>query len=301
MSSSPKAEDSVHWIDADKDYKLGLLNGKVVSQNPKGNKLASVPKWLKESDQAQQLTSLKDWLKEHRQTCFNQIEQWMLRSFPVPRTLLASVWPDPAWSGVLTNTVVCAVSKKGDVVQDEAGFLRDVDPKKGVGIIDLDGETQWLKSECVQIPHPILLEELDDFRELTVELDFQQKLEQLFRQTWVVTAEQTEAKSIREFSNGKFEALTHVMSLCRRLGYRVSGGYSCCPVWENGILIEARYWVGADAPEYETWTDELIFTDDKERSIPIAEVGPVAFSEGMRMASSIFAKRVVEKDEDDDN
>jgi hypothetical protein len=293
-------DSSVHWIPAEKDYALGLLEGKLVSRNPKGAKLATVPPWLKESDLAQQLTSVRDWLEEHEKECLATVELWMLRSLPVPREVLASVWPDPAWQTILTDSVVCSV-KKGEISQSEAGFLRNVDSKKGVGVIDLDGETQWLKIDAIAIPHPILLKELNDFRQLTMELGIQQKLDQLFRQTWAPTEEQKSGTSIDEFRGGKFEQLNHALGLCRRLGYRVSGGYACCPVWENGVQVEARYWIGADYPEGETYTADLIFTDSKEHTLAIKDVGPVAFSEGMRMAAAIYAKRVVEKEKDDNS
>lgn len=290
-------EPELYWIPAEKDYSVGLLDGKLVACNPKGAKLSAVPPWLKETDVAQQLTSLRDWLDEHENECLASVELWMLRSLPVPRDVLVAVWPDPAWQSILMNSVVCSI-KKGEISQSEAGFLRDVDPKKGMGVIDLDGETQWLKVDAIAIPHPILLKELDDFRQLTIELSVQQKLDQLFRQTWAPTKEQSEGSSINDFRNGKFAQLNHVLGLCRRLGYRVSGGYACCPVWEKGGQVEARFWIGADSPESETWTSDLIFTDAKEHTMPVRDVGPVAFSEGMRMAAAIYAKRVVEKEEE---
>jgi hypothetical protein len=287
------------WIAADKDYQLALEDGKLICRNPKGSRLASVPKWLKDGEVAQQLTALKEWLEQHAAECRDTLELWMLRSLPVARLVLAEIWADPAWSGLLRNLVVCGV-KSDRLDQEESGFLRDVDAKKGVGIVDLDGETQWIQSESVALPHPILLEDLQDYRELSVELAFDQTLDQLFRQTWKPTAEQLEKSSIQEFSGGKFEMLNHVMGLCRRLGYRVRGGSATCPVWENGRLMEARYWIGADSPEYESYTGELLFTDDRERGVPIRDVGPVAFSEGMRMAAAIYAKRVVKEDDASD-
>ncbi len=293
-------QDEVSWIAAEKDYKVALVKGKLICQNPKGKQLASVPKWLKDGEPAQQLIALRDWLVQHETECRDTLELWMLRSLPIARTVLASIWPDPSWSGLLKNMVVCAMKGK-ELDQEEAGFLRDVDAKKGVGIVDLDGETQWIKSELVALPHPILLEELNDFRALTVELEFQQALDQLFRQTWKPDQEMLKKTAISEFSQGKFEQLNFAFGACRTLGYRVRGGSATCPVWENGRMIEARYWIGADAPEYETWTGELIFTDEKERSVLIGEVGPVAFSEGMRMASAIYAKRSIEKDDEDED
>ena len=105
-------EPEVNWIDSDKDYSVGLLDGKLVCRNPKGKHLASVPKWLKETDESQQLLALKDWLTDHQQQCRDTVEMWMLRSLPVPRAVLAAVWPDPAWQSVLHNSVVCAVRKE---------------------------------------------------------------------------------------------------------------------------------------------------------------------------------------------
>ncbi len=296
VTEAGASDAEVSWVPADKDYALALLDGKIVGRNPKGSKLASVPPWLKESELAQQLTGLRDWLDEHERQCMASVELWMLRSLPFPRDLLVAVWPDPVWQSILMNSIVCGV-KKGEFSQEEAGFLRNVDEKKGVGIVDLDGETQWLKLDMIAIPHPILLKELNDFRQLTMELDIQQRLDQLFRQTWAPTKEQQDASSINDFSGGKFAQLNHLLGLCRRLGYRVSGGYACSPVWEKGTQVEARFWVGSESPESETWTADLIFTDSKEHTIPVKDVGAVAFSEGMRMAAAIYAKRVVENTE----
>jgi hypothetical protein len=295
-----EVESTANWIPADKGYELAIEGKKLICKNPKGNQLASLPKWLRESELAGEMKGVVDWLVEHNRECESTIETWMLRSLAVPRSVLVSVWEDPSWSDALGNLVVCPLDKKDNPVQEQSGFLRDVDAKKGVGIVDLDGETQWLKVDRVMIPHPILLAELDDFRELATELSFNQVIDQLFRETWASDPDKPDAESISEFSNGKFEALSHAVSLCRRLGYRVRGGSAACPVWENGTLTEARFWVGADDPEWETHTGELIFTDAMEKSVPIGKVGPVAYSEGMRMASGIYAKRVVKTDDDED-
>ena len=109
----------VSWIPADKDYALALIDGKVVGRNPKGAKLSSVPPWLKETELAQQLGSLKDWLAEHDKQSLATVELWMLRSLPVPRDVLAAIWPDPAWQSILMNAVVCSV-KNGEISQTEA-------------------------------------------------------------------------------------------------------------------------------------------------------------------------------------
>ena len=294
--TATKEAETLNWLDADNGYQLAIDQAKLVCRNAKGKKLASVPKAVKEGEVAQQLLALIEWLEQHNQECLETIETWMLRSLPTPRTVFTSVWPDPAWSNILNNLVVCGVDKTGKPDQQQAGFLREVDSQKGAGVINLDGETVWIKEKQLMVPHPIVFDELDDFRQFATELNYVQRIDQLFRETYSPTEEHRTATEINEFGEGKFAEVSHVVSLCRRLGYRIRGGSSVCRVWENGSLIEARYWIGADYPEGECWTGTLIFTDPQEKVIPISDVGAVAFSEGMRMASAIYAKRVVEKE-----
>ena len=71
---------------------------------------------------------------------------------------------------------------------------------------------------------------------------------------------------------------------CASLGFRVSGGFATVRVWEDGAAIEGRFWVGSDDPMVEAETGQLLFADSQSRTIPLAEVGPVAWSEGARMA-----------------
>jgi hypothetical protein len=92
--------------------------------------------------------------------------------------------------------------------------------------------------------------------------------------------------------------LTHALGKAKSLGYRVRGGFARCAVWEAGRLVEGRFWLGADSPDVETYTGDLLFVDESERVLKLADVGPVAFSEGMRMASSIHAARVIEEKTD---
>ena len=290
-------DDSIPWLEAEKGYALGILSGKLVARNPQGKKLASVPKGLKETELAEQLLAACEWLAVHRTECLWQIETWMLRSLPVPREVLEAVWPDPDWSDMLRNLVVVAADAKGTPQANQTGLLRDVDVKKGMGVVDRDGETQWLKTPQIMIPHPILIDGIEDLREIAADMEFIQAVEQLFRPIFSATAEQNKSERITEFRQGKFDQLNFVTSLCRRLGYQVRGGYACNKVWEDGTPLEARYWVGEGAPDYETYTDDLIFVDEEQKPQAIAKVGPVTFSEGMRMASQIFAKRKVEQDE----
>ncbi len=251
---SASAGDDIIWLEAEKGYALGIDDGKLVCRNPKGKKLASVPKWLKDSELAEQLLAMCEWVADHRTECLRQVELWMLRSLPVPREVLLEVWPDPDWADMLRNLVVAPVDAKGNADATQTGLLRDIDSKKGVGVVDRDGETQWLKAAQILIPHPILIDGLDDLREIAADMGFSQATEQLFRPVFSISPEQEDAKRITDFSGGKFEQLNFCTSHCRRLGYPVRGGYACAKVWENATTVEARYWVGDEYPEGETWT-----------------------------------------------
>ena len=50
---------------------------------------------------------------------------------------------------------------------------------------------------------------------------------------------------------------------------------------------------------YETSTGDLEWVDDKQKPLKVSEVPPIAYSEGMRMAAGIYAKRKIEKEGED--
>jgi len=294
-SAPAHSERELGWIDAGDGYALALDAGKLVARNAKGKRLSAVPRPLRDGEVAEQLEALRDWLAEHDQACLTTVEQWMLRSLPVPRALLEQVWDDPAWRTPLENAVVAAVDAAGRVDHGTTGLFRGVDRRRGIGVVDLDGETIWLAAEQIAIPHPILLPELDAWRELVTPLGAAQGVSQLHRETHVRPPGLT-AQAIDRFADGKFAMLIHAAGKARSLGYKVSGGFAVCPVWDGVAITEARYWIGAEAPDAETRTGMLSWVDPHERGLPIAAVGPVAFSEGMRMASAIYAARVVDKE-----
>lgn len=287
------------WMDAGNGYALSLRDGRIVARNAKGKELSSLPKELKDSDVVEALEGAREFLASHDRECRETVETWMLRSLPVPRKVLDAVWPDPSWRAVLENAVVTPITD-GTPDHDAAGLLRGVDPARGFGVVTLDGETLWSKADSLSIPHPILLAELDDWRALCAELGLSQGLQQLFRETFPRPAGKDTDGSVDDFSGGDFDMLSTAMNEARRLGYRVSGGTAICRVWESKGQVEARFDIGEGDPMYETTTGDLAWVDSKQRPLPIGEVGPVAFSEGMRMASAIYAKRKVASAGDDD-
>jgi hypothetical protein len=287
------------WIDAGKGYELGIRDGAIVARKDAAN-LAAVPKALRETPIGERLSAAVDFLEEHARTCLHTVETWMLRSLPVPRAVLQSVLRDDAWAAVLRDAWVVAIAADGTVDREAGGFFRGVDPNKGIGVVDRDGETTWLANEQVMLPHPVLLDEVDDLRELAVQIGVTQGLSQLFRETFVRPADPPDDPlSVATFAGGEFAMLAQALNLAKRLGYRVSGGAAVARVLEAGRFLEARYDLGGGDPMYPATTGELAWVDDKQRPLPVVEVPPVAFSEGMRMASLIHAKRKVEGAEED--
>ncbi len=277
------------WLDAASGYQVRLAeNGRIQCRNGKGKLLSSTPASIKDDPQVVQLRQLAEWLTRHEAECLSAVDGWMVRSLPVPTALLTEVWADAAWAAALRDLVVTA--------EGETGFLRDVDAEKGLGVVTLDGDTVRMRPEVVSIPHPVLLDDLEELREFGAELGVEQKAQQLFRQTFVrpegVPANRT---SVDDYSGGKFEQLNHAHGRCRTLGYPVRGGDAVYSAFEDGRVVEARFWIGSDYPEGETWTGELRWALEDGTAVPLSDVGPVAWSEGMRMASAIHAGRVVEE------
>ena len=287
------------FLPAGKGYALGLRDGKLVCKNAKGQVLGSVPKELRETDVAEQLLAVVDFLNAHEREVTQTVEGWLLRSLPTPTAVLLSVWRDEAYRRALENLVVIPKGASDDV---PAGLLRGVDTKKGVGLVNPDGETVWTTADTFLVPHPILLSELEDLRALAAELGITQGQKQLFREVFTkpknLAADQEE---IGTFRGGKFEMLSHARGAAKSLGYRTSGGWAACRVLEGGKTTEARFWLGADDAMDEAITEALTWVDGAGNAVRVMDVPPIAFSEGMRMASAIYGKRAVEKKEEDDD
>lgn len=286
-ASAAKAPEG--YVAADKGYALGIRDSKLVCLNPKGQKLGSVPKDVRESEAGEQLLAVLDFAKAHEREVTQTIETWMLRSLPTPTAVLVAVWKDETYRRALENLVVVPQGKA-------PGILRDVDAKKGIGLVDADGETTWSKVDELSVPHPILLDDLEDLRTIVAELALTQGQKQLFREIFPKPKEPGEATEITAYREGKFAMLTHARGAAKSLGYRTSGAWAICRILEEGTILEARFWLGDDDSGDDAKTGELIWVDENGDGVAIAKVTPIAFSEGMRMASAIYGKRVVEKE-----
>lgn len=274
-------------------YELLLDGGELRCRNPAGKVLRSIPKPVRESEAAERLRALRDWLARHEADCRAAVETWMLGSMPVPAPLVAAVWPDPAWRAQLEDAVV-ATGGAGAAT----GFLRGADERGRLGIVNLDGETEWPACDTLTIPHPVNLPDLDDFREFALELGVEQRIAQLLRDVHRKPDDPDAARDrARSYAGGHFAELRHALGRASSLGFRVRGGYATCRAFDGGTGVEARYWLGADDPSAEAWTGELVWVDEDEHQLDLAAVGPVAWSEGIRMAALIHAGRVAEGEE----
>ncbi|BBM85371.1 DUF4132 domain-containing protein [Candidatus Uabimicrobium amorphum] len=284
------------WISTSLGYDIALVDNNILCRNAKGKIVKTLPKKVKELPETEQLKELQQWLTQRKIQIAQQIETWFQRSLPISTKILCILWQDKLWQNTLENLVVCPV-EDDHIELSACGFLKNICAEKGVGIINVDGETEWLGASYIVIPHPILIPDLADLRELATELDLEQKVLQLFREIWEKNSnDKSESKEILNYDNGHFEQLFYAITRAKNLGYKVSGGYATCLIWERGEKTEARYWIGAEYPEYETYTGELIWVNEKGKSLTLQEIGPIAFSEGHRMASAIFAQR--KKDEE---
>lgn len=271
------------WVAAG-DYEVALEGGKVLCRNASGKRLRSVPAKLKGEPAVVELRALAEWLERHARECSAAVERWMTDSEPVSRALLAAVWVDPVWRKVLRDAVVCPVDSA-----DVAGFLRDADPDKGLGVVDLDGDTLRLDDDLVRIPHPVLLDDLDELREFAGELAVDQHIRQLHREVWrrPSTADSTRLYE-STYAGGEYADLRELLGRATRLGYRVRGGYAVLPLAEAGSVLQARVWLG-DYYEGEAETGPLQWCGRDGKPVPLGAVGPVAWSEGMRMAAALYA------------
>jgi hypothetical protein len=282
------------WLATGDGYEVTLDRGKVICRTDAGKRLKSVPKTLAENDAVLGLRQLAEWLGRHEASCRAEVDRWMIRSLPVPAAVLARVWADETWRAALTDLVVVPVEADGRWGLDEAGFLRDVDATAGVGVVNLDGESVRVAAAQVAVPHPVRLPDLDDLREFAAELGVTQGTLQLFREIWVKPDDPARQQAtLTEHSGGRFTELRHLTARATKLGYPVRGGYATNRIWEDGLAVTAAVWVGADDPSIETETGPLGWIDPDGQDVPLARVGPIAWSEGVRMAAGLYAGRVV--------
>lgn len=272
------------WLAVGDSYEICLVDGKVAARStgPRstGRPLKTLPKVLRDNPEVDRLRQLAQWLDRHAAECLARVDAWVVSSLPVPTGLLARVWPDPAWRDALRDLVVL-----GDDPA-EPGFLRDVTDTGDLRVVNLDGETVRLSPVSATLPHPVCLPDLADLREFADELDVTQRVEQLHRGTWGKPANLKD----RDTTITDFRGTTVPNRLAARaatLGFRVSGSQVKCRVWEAGRTVEAAMWFDEDYWDSEATLGTLSWSVVDGPTLRLTQVGPVAWSEGMRMATAL--------------
>lgn len=286
------------WLAAGDTYEVALVEGRVVArsrsasaESPSG-RAGAVPEEIRDRPEVQELQWFAEWLEWHAAECAAQADSWMVSSLPVPTGLLARLWPDEAWQSALRDIVVV-----GDD-PDEVGFLRDADDSGDLWVVNLDGETVRLTLRTVTMPHPVLLPDLEELRAFAAELGVVQGVEQIHRATWhKPDGIDGGTDAITEFADAEYRSWFHLSARATSLGYKISGSGVVDRIRDAGRIVTASVGMSNPYTEEKAWTGRLTWSDeDGHRRLPLTEVGPVAWSEGMRMAAALHAGRTVTTD-----
>jgi hypothetical protein len=278
--------DDPDWVDAGGGYAVAIdPAGTVLCRNAKGALQRAVPAAVRKSPAGQQAVLAGDWLAWHTRDCLATVERWLVRSLPVPAGVVAGVWADPAWRAALRNAVV--------VVADRCGLLREADPARGVALLDPTGTTTWHAGGTLLVPHPVLLPEPAAFRKLLSELGDRQEVAQLYRDVFTRPSG-APGWWYDAFAGVEVERLSTLTSVSTRLGYQVRQGWATCRVWEGGRRIEAQFLLGEGDPAASAETGSIIWRVGRGELLRLGDVGPIAWSEGVRMAALCLGRAPAE-------
>ncbi|MGX1026610.1 DUF4132 domain-containing protein [Streptomyces sp. SAI-097] len=288
------------WLAAGDTYEVALVEGRVVARSAsstpeaEGQRERTLPAEIRDRPEVVELQRFAEWLDRHAAECLARVDHWMVSSLPVPTGLLARVWPDEAWQAALRDIVVVGEGP------DEVGFLRAADESDGLRVVNLDGETVRLTPRTVTMPHPVLLPDLEELRTFAAELGVVQGVEQIHRATWPVPGETYAADTdvVTEFAGAEYRSWFHLSARATSLGYQISGSRIVGRVRDAGRVFTASVGMSDPYTEEKAWTGGLSWSHgDGYRSLPLHEVGPVAWSEGMRMAAALHAGRAAPADD----
>lgn len=283
------------WLAAGEAYEVALVDGRVVARQAMPDAPArqehtprkSLPAEIRDRPEVVELQRFAQWLDRHAAECAAQVTTWMVSSLPVPAGLLARVWPDEAWRTALRDIVVV-----GDG-PDETGFLRDARDTGELRVVNLDGETVRLNLPTVTMPHPVLLPDLEELRTFAAESGMVQGVEQLHRATWRKPEDIAPGTTrVTEFAEAEYRSWFHLSARATSLGYKIAGSAVVDRIRDAGRILTASVAMSDPYSEDKGWTGPLTWGDaDGQGTLPLTEVGPVAWSEGMRMAAALHAGR----------
>ncbi|WP_122620607.1 DUF4132 domain-containing protein [Streptomyces sp. Tu 4128] len=289
------------WLAAGDEYEVALVEGRVVARSVlakspdgrEGKRERSLPEGIRDRPEVLELQRFAEWLDRHAADCAAQVDRWMVSSLPVPTGLLGRVWPDEAWRAALRDIVVV-----GDH-PDETGFLRDAAESGELRLVGPDGATVHLAPRTVTMPHPVLLPRLEELRRFAAESGVVQGVEQIHRRTWRRPGGSgtTAAHTVTEFAGAEYRSWFHLSARATSLGYQISGSSVVGRIRDAGRVVTASVGMSDPFTEEKAWTGGLAWSvEDGRRYLPLAEIGPVAWSEGMRMAAALHAGRTVPAD-----
>lgn len=273
---------TLHWIPATRGHELALDRTTLRCRETGGRVLSSVPRAVRGSRVGAELSELRERLVRHEAECRSAVEAWLLAGVPVPAALLARVWPDPGWRSCLEHLVAA--------VGGQSGLLTEVGEQGRAGLTALDGSMLAPAVGPVTLPHPILLEDIEQWRKLSDSLGAVQGVPQLDRRIHHRPAGiDLQAAGIDDYAGARFKELRHGTARAAENGFVMRGGFAVLRVAGDDRVVQARYWLGADDPGLPATTGRLLWIDAAERPVPLGAVGPVAWSEGVRMAELIHS------------
>lgn len=273
-----------HWLPAG-DYLLRLAGDEILARTAHGEPLNTVPATAKKHEAYDYLDARRAFLAQHAATCRGTVRGWFSPGVAIPVSVLTAVWPDDAWKAALTDLVLT----DGAVT----GLLRHAEDT-ALHLLGLDGESVTITrtdAATVHIPHPVTLTELDDWREFAVALGVRQSIDQLFRRiTHKPAGTQEQAAALTAYRQGRYERAGHLIGRARGAGFTASLDAVSTQVEEAGRPVTAELRINGYLPDEDATLGELSFHTGGTTLTP-ADVGPVAWSEAIRMADYIWAGR----------
>lgn len=282
--TEPLDDASTHWLPAG-GYLLRLAGDAIIAADADGQPLPAVPAAATTHEVYEQLDARRAFLAHHAAACRDVVRGWFSVGAVVPVSVLTAVWPDDAWQDVLTDLVLT----DGVVT----GLLRHADPV-ALYLMGLDRESVRITrtdAAAVRIPHPITLTRLDDWRELAVELGIDQSVDQLWREiTHKPAGAQAQSTALNAYRHARYERAGHLIGRARSAGFTATLSTVSTQVTEAGRRVTAELGVHAYLPDEDATLGELSFHTDHTPLNP-ADVGPIAWSEAIRMADYLWAGR----------
>jgi hypothetical protein len=268
---------------------------------------------MRDRETAQDLDEVAHWLVDRDAICADQVIEWMVRGTSLSTDELASLEADRDWSWALSGVILesaepIADDADGPLAEESPaggdairGFLQGVAAGRGVGILGLDGTTQWVNRRRWTIVHPALLADRGAWRALAAEAGVAQHVQQLSRDVYLrdphqhpdrdVTARLSlpVAQTHRPAGPSRTAADPNApdlnapdldrdpVSRDRRARQAAAAAEQVETFWQDGSWLSAQFTVEAGGIR-------IAFRDEDGRPMRLAAVRPVVWSEAVRRA-----------------